>query len=646
MKEAIEPMRKPIVLMLVLSVLMLLAACGRGGGQATPTSPPPAATSVPSTATPVPPTETPVPETAAVPDFAQLGFPTVLASQDITPGEATTIDAPPYTIQVPADAFDTPVKLDVLISDPANFEAQVPAGETPVLAFALRATNAETDELIAKFNNPVTLTAKDAQIAAGSKYYNVAPDGTFTDNPTGLSVQAGELSHPIAGAPVGWVITAPAMAQQASATPMVEPTAAAAVLRTPQEAASDAAGGQQLGGSVSVLATWGGDEQDSFMAMVKPFEDATGVKIEYTGTRDLNAVLTTRVQGGNPPDVAGLPGPGQMAEYARQGKLVDLGTVLDMPSFSQQYAQTWKDLGSVDGKLVGIFIKASVKGLIWYDPKVWQEKGYQIPQTWDDMLSLSKQIADSGTTPWCVALESGAASGWPGTDWLEDIVLRKFAPDVYKQWYEGKLKWTSPEIKQAWETWGQIVADPKMVYGGPNTMLTTNFGEVGNGLFTNPPNCYMVHQASFITSFFEQNNPDVKPVVDFDFFGFPPFDQGAPVSTEMAGDLFGMFNDTPQARALINYLVTPEAQAIWVQRGGAISPNKAVPLSDYPDQLSQKAAERLTSTEIAVFDASDLMPEAMNNAFWQAILNYVQNPQNLDSILQNLDSAQQDAYSQ
>ena len=224
--------------------------------------------------------------------------------------------------------------------------------------------------------------------------------------------------------------------------------------------------------------------------------------------------------------------------------------------------------------------------------------------------------------------------------------MRQSGEQTYNDWWQGKIAWTSPEIKQAWETWGQIVADPKMVYGGANTMLTTNFGNVGDGLFTTPPNCYMVHQASFITSFFQQNTPGVQPVTDFDFFGFPPFTAGAPASTEMAGDLFGMFNDTPQAEALIRYLVTPEAQDIWVKIGGAISPNKDVPLDTYPDALSKKAAERLTSSEVAVFDASDMMPEAMNNAFWQAILNYVQNPQDLDSILQNLDSVQQSAYNQ
>ncbi|MEJ2261824.1 MAG: extracellular solute-binding protein [Anaerolineales bacterium] len=456
-----------------------------------------------------------------------------------------------------------------------------------------------------------------------------APTAMPTEMPTEAPTEA----------PTAMATEAPtAMATEA---PTTAPTTG---LRTPEQAALDAAGGQKIGGTVSVLATWGGSEQDAFMAMVKPFEDATGVQIEYTGTRDLNAVLTTRVQGGNPPDLAGLPGPGQMAQFAQQGALVDLSKVLDMSTYTSQYAKTWSDLGTANGQLVAVFIKASVKGLIWYDPKVWQADNYQIPATWDDMMNLSTQIADTGSTPWCVALESGAASGWPGTDWLEDIVLRQSGEQTYNDWWQGKIAWTSPEIKQAWETWGQIVADPKMVYGGANTMLTTNFGNVGDGLFTTPPNCYMVHQASFITSFFQQNTPGVQPVTDFDFFGFPPFTAGAPTSTEMAGDLFGMFNDTPQAEALIKYLVTPEAQDIWVKIGGAISPNKDVPLDTYPDALSMKAAQRLTSAEIAVFDASDLMPEAMNNAFWQAILNYVQNPQNLDSILQNLDSVQQSAY--
>jgi alpha-glucoside transport system substrate-binding protein len=419
---------------------------------------------------------------------------------------------------------------------------------------------------------------------------------------------------------------------------------APAALRDPREVALEAAGGQQLGGSVSVLGTWGGSEQDSFMAMVQPFMDATGVNVDYTGTRDLNAVLITRVQGGNPPELAGLPGPGQMTEFAQQGQLVDLGQILDPAQFQQQYAQSWKDLGTVDGKQVGIFIKAAVKGLIWYNPKVWQANNFQQPATWEEMMALSQQMAGTGTTPWCVGLESGASSGWPGTDWLEDIVLRQSGLDAYNRWWRGEIPWTSPEVKQAWEAWGQIVGDPTMVFGGPNTMLTTNFGNGGDPLFSDPPGCFMHHQASFITDFYVQNNPNVVPVQDFDFFPFPAFAGQEGERLEVAGDLFGMFRDTPQARALLKYLITPEAQAIWVQRGGAISPNKLVPLETYPDELSRKSAELLTGAETVAFDASDLMPEAMNSAFWRAILDYVQAPDSLDSILQNLDNIQRTAY--
>ncbi len=448
--------------------------------------------------------------------------------------------------------------------------------------------------------------------------------------------------------------TAPTMAAQpttaTSATAEATTTATtggtpSAALGDPMQAALQAAGGQKIGGTVTVLGTWGGSEQDSFMAMVKPFEDATGVQVQYTGTRDLNAVLATRVQGGNPPDLAGLPGPGQMAQFAKAGKLVDLTNVLDMNQMNQQYAKSWIDLGSVDGKPVGIFIKASVKGLIWYNPKTYQAAGGPLPpKTWDELNTWAKKIADSGTTPWCIGLENAAASGWPGTDWIEDFVLRTAGPDKYNQWWNGQLKWTSPEIKTGFQDFGAIATDPKMVYGGPTTELTTAFGSAGDPLFKTPPGCYLHHQASFITDFFVKDNPSIKPVTDFDFYGFPDINSQYTGAEEVAGDLFGMFNNTPQAKALLRYLTTPEAQAIWVKRGGAISPNKLVPPDIYPDPISVKTAQLLLSAKITVFDASDLMPDAMNKAFWKAILDYVQNPNSLDSILTNLDNVQKSSY--
>jgi alpha-glucoside transport system substrate-binding protein len=400
-------------------------------------------------------------------------------------------------------------------------------------------------------------------------------------------------------------------------------------------------GGSQTGGTVKVLATWGGSEQQSFLAMVKPFEDRTGIKIQYEGTRDLNAVLTTRVTAGNPPDLAGLPGPGQMIQFAKAGKLIALDSILDQAKMKDQYGESWQKLVQVDGKQYGIFIKAALKGLIWYDPKVFSAQHWTIPKTYDELTALAAKIKSSGTAPWCMGLESGAASGWPGTDWLEDFVLRQSGPQKYEDWYNGKLKWSSPEIKLAFQSFGKIVND---TYGGPPTILSTNFGDAGTPMFVTPPKCDLLHQASFITDFFVKANPALKPVDDFNFFPFPDINTQYTGAAEVAGDLFGMFKDTPQSRQLIQYLTTPEAQRIWVKRGGSISPNKQVLPSDYPDKLSQQSAMILTSTKITEFDASDLMPDAMQTAELKGILDFVGDQKKLDSVLATLDTTQATAY--
>jgi alpha-glucoside transport system substrate-binding protein len=440
--------------------------------------------------------------------------------------------------------------------------------------------------------------------------------------------------------------TAPEATAAGAATAAAEPTAApeagGGAAGDPKAAALKAAEGKQIGGTLNLLGVWAGSELESFQATIKPFEEATGVKVEYEATRDFNAVLTTRVNGGNPPDVAAPPSASQTAEWASEGKLVALDDVVDMAQMKSDYGQSWLDLGSYEGKLYGVFVWSSLKGSIWYNPKTYD--GPKPPKTWDELQAWSDQKAASGQTPWCIGLESGAASGWPATDWLEDIVLRQSGPDKYDQWYQGKLAWTSPEIKSAWQTFGKIATDPKMVFGGPTTELTTNFGDAGKPLFTTPPGCYLHHQASFITDFFTKGTPGVKAGDDFQFFGFPDIDPQYAGSAEVVADEFSIYKDSPQARAFIRYLTTPEAQAIWVQRGGKLPTNKRVPADAYPDPLAKQAGETITSAKIVRFDASDLMPEAMNSAFWKATLDYVQNPDSLDSILADLDKVQQDAY--
>jgi len=220
-------------------------------------------------------------------------------------------------------------------------------------------------------------------------------------------------------------------------------------------------------------------------------------------------------------------------------------------------------------------------------------------------------------------------------------VLRQAGPDVYDSWWQGKTKWTSPEIKKAWQTWGTIVADSKMVLGGKSAMLATAFGDSGNPMFSNPPKCYMHHQASFITDFFVKANPSLKSGEDFNFFMTPDIDSKYSGAVTGAGDLFGMFKDTPQARALMNYLRRGRSGDLG-QAGRRAVPDKKV--TDYPDTISADSAKALTSAKIFRFDASDLMPEAMNAAFWKAVLDYANDPTKLDSILTSLDKVQADSY--
>jgi alpha-glucoside transport system substrate-binding protein len=321
-----------------------------------------------------------------------------------------------------------------------------------------------------------------------------------------------------------------------------------------------------------------------------------------------------------------------MAEFAQAGALLPLDGVLDIETYKSETAPSFVDLGTVDGQVYGVFIKSAVKGLIWYNPKHYTAGA---PDTFDALAGTAPAPAES---LWCVGLESGAASGWPATDWIEDIVIRQSGPDVYDAWVAGTHKWTSPEIKSAFETFGQVLTN---TYGGANTVLTTNFEVAGNPLFTDPPGCLLHHQASFITAPFKDKGGAQEG--DFDFFVMPDINSQFSGALTGAGDLFGMFHDTEEAKSLIAYLVTAEAQQVWVDIGGAISGNTTV--TNYPDDVSKRLAETLGSASTFRFDGSDLMPEAMNNAFWTATLEFTQNPGNLDSILANLDSVQEGAYS-
>jgi alpha-glucoside transport system substrate-binding protein len=326
-----------------------------------------------------------------------------------------------------------------------------------------------------------------------------------------------------------------------------------------------------------------------------------------------------------------------MAGYATSGALKPLDNVLDIQSYRNDTAPALAKLGETNGKVYGVFIKAAVKGLMWYNPKV-HDYAASPPKTLDELTSQAAANKGAAKDTWCLGIESGASSGWPTTDWIEDLVLRTAGPDTYTKWYEGKIKWSDPAIKKAFQLYhDQVVAQ---AYGGAANIVATNFGNAGDPLFANPPGCEFLHQASFITGFSQFKSHTAG--TDYNFFPFPDIDPQYAGAVEGAGDLFGMFHDTPVARSLMKYLVTPDAQNIWVKIGGALSANKNA--NGYTDDISKRSAALLANAKIFVFDASDSMPKDMNDAFWKASVALTNGSKTVDQTLATLDAAQKDAY--
>ncbi len=390
-------------------------------------------------------------------------------------------------------------------------------------------------------------------------------------------------------------------------------------------------------GKVQIMASWTSQEEEQFLEVLAEFEKDEKIDVEYVGTRALSQVLQSEVRQGTPPDIALLPSPGELAAYARDGHLVPLDGIVS--SGQDEYSDQWMELEKVKldnggDKRFAVAVKADLKSAIWFNPKTLPGPK---PRTGEELLALTRDIAAGGRTPWCMGLGATPDSGWPGTDWIEDVLLHQAGPDVYRRWAASKLPWTSPEVRQAWVTWSQLTGGDN-VRGGPKSALLTDFGDSGRAMFGSQPGCLLDHQASFIMGVYQgyEITPKIEVEDDFDFFPFPAF-AGKPPASVVSADLAAMFTDTPQARKLISYLASEKAQRIWPRNGGAFSTNRKVGPSEHRDAVSKKVATVLTSDQSLCFDASDLMPPKMRTAFYRAVLEHVDDPSKMDSLLAKLE---------
>jgi alpha-glucoside transport system substrate-binding protein len=386
---------------------------------------------------------------------------------------------------------------------------------------------------------------------------------------------------------------------------------------------------------VTILGSLTGVGQEIIDEAVAPFTAETGIQVVYEGTDAFATVLPIRVEGGDKPDIALFPQPGLLADLAREGALTPLDGVMDTQALEQAYADDWIKLGTVDGKLYGVWMRSDPKSLVWYSPKAFEAAGYSIPQSWDELIALSNQIVAEGKTPWCLGMESGDASGWVGTDWVEDLLLRTAGPTVYDQWVTHQIPFDSAPVKQAFEIFGSIARNPKYVVGGVTGVLSTPFGDSPAPLFSDPPGCYLHRQASFIADFLPSSVVLGKDVKVFLLPGIKP-EFGVPLLT--GGLVFGMLNDRPEVEKLMQYLATVTPHDSWARRG-YISPHRGVDLATYPNDLVRQEAEILRDAKTIRFDGSDQMPAAVSTgSFWKGSLDYV-GGEDLETVLKQIDAS-------
>jgi len=388
---------------------------------------------------------------------------------------------------------------------------------------------------------------------------------------------------------------------------------------------------------VTVFGAFVDQEEARFNAAIKPFEDRTGIDVQYEASKEFETLIVVRVEGGNPPDIAALPQPGLMKNFAERGALIPLWPEIKS-IINENYAPVWLELGSHEGEAYGVFHRVNMKSLVWYPKKAWADAGLTVPTTWREMEALEQKAIGQGAAPWTVGFESGGATGWVGTDWMEDIMLRTAGPEVYDQWVNHEIPFNDRRVKEAAEIMGKRLRDPKYVFGGPQYVLTTNFGDAPNVMFESPPKAWMHRQGNFITGFFPESI-QANLLEEVGLFGFPQINAQWGTPALGGGDQFVMFNDRPQVRQFLEFLATWESGELWAKAGGALFPYKTQDLNAYGNDLERAQAELLLNAKVFRFDASDLMPGQVGaGTFWTGMVDYVSGV-DLDRVLDEIEAS-------
>lgn len=378
------------------------------------------------------------------------------------------------------------------------------------------------------------------------------------------------------------------------------------------------------GETVQVMAVWTDTEQERFEQVLARFEELTGADVQYSPAGgDIGTVIGTRLEGGNPPDIAILPQPGLMVEFAERGALEPIGDIAG-DLVDQYYADVWTDLATVDGNLYGVWFKAANKSLVWYNADLFEQAGVEPPETWEEWMNVADTMSQFGVPPFSV----GGGAAWTLTDWFENIYVRTAGPELYDQLTNHEIPWTHDSVIEALGYMQQIFDDPSDLAGGVQGTLEANHPTGVSRPFTDPPQAAMAYGAAFSATAIEtETSAQVGETARF--FPFPSI-EGSPPAVIGGGDVAVLFSDDEASAQLIRFLATPEAANVWVELGGFTTPNQGIDASLYPNELLRQTGQQLQEAEIFRFDMSDLQPSEFGGTTGQGLFGgfqeFVRNP--------------------
>jgi alpha-glucoside transport system substrate-binding protein len=404
--------------------------------------------------------------------------------------------------------------------------------------------------------------------------------------------------------------------------------------------ATDTGGEAAVSGSISVMSTWSGPEQNSFQAVIDGFtEQNPDVDVSYDSAGDaLPTVLSTAVEGGNPPDVAVVPQPGLVQQYVERGALQPIDFAQD--TIAENFAESVIEVGTFEDQLYAVLFKASNKSTYWYNVQAFEDAGVEATEDWEEFLANAETIKASGLPAYSI----GGAEGWTLTDLFENIYLRTAGADMYDQLSRHEIPWTDQSVKDALTEMAKIVGDTDNIVGGTEGALQSDFATSVSNVFAEEPKAAMVLEGDFVPGVVES---PLEPETGYNVSVFPSINDSPP-STVASGDLAVMFEDSPAAQAFVEYLASPEAAAIWAGRGGFSSANQNLDPSAYPDPITATTAGAIAEAEQFRFDLSDLQPSEFGategQGLWKLFQDFLENPDDVDGIANQMEKAASAAY--